>query len=58
MAAFVRRPAGERPLLEALSEHPMNVPLSMKPLRRRLEKLHRFGVVAVQDPRDKPPVNR
>jgi len=46
---FVRRPARERPLLEALAQQPMKLSASMKPLRRRLEKLHRFGVVTVLD---------
>jgi radical SAM superfamily enzyme YgiQ (UPF0313 family) len=44
---FVRRPNRERALLEELSKQPMSVPVSMKPLRRRLEKLQRFGIVAV-----------
>jgi len=45
---FVRRPDRERPLLEALAQHPMSVPVSMKPLRRGLENLHRFGIVTVE----------
>ncbi len=45
---FVRRPARERPLLDALAKDPMRVPVSMKPLRRTLEKLHRFGIVTLQ----------
>ena len=44
---FVRLPGRERPLLDALAKHPMSVPVSMKSLRRKLEKLHRFGVVSV-----------
>jgi radical SAM superfamily enzyme YgiQ (UPF0313 family) len=46
---FVRRPGQERPLLDALAKHPMTVPVSVKPLRQRLEKLHRFGIVTVQE---------
>jgi hypothetical protein len=42
---FMRRPSRERSLLEALAKGPMNVPVTMKLLRRRLEKLHRFGLV-------------
>jgi hypothetical protein len=45
---FVRRPSGERPLINALAEHPMTVAASMKALRRKLEKLHKFGMVTVQ----------
>jgi radical SAM superfamily enzyme YgiQ (UPF0313 family) len=46
---FVRRPSRERPLLEGLAAQPMHVPASKKLLRRKLEDLHRFGVVAVQE---------
>jgi hypothetical protein len=45
---FVRRPARERPLLDELARQRMSVPVSMKPLRRTLEKLHRFGIVTLQ----------
>jgi hypothetical protein len=44
---FVRMPSQDRTLLDALANHPTNVPVSMKRLRRKLEKLHRFGVVSV-----------
>jgi hypothetical protein len=44
---FVRRPSGERPLLEALAKEPISVPTSMNRLRQKLEKLHRFGIVTV-----------
>jgi hypothetical protein len=46
---FVQRPDSERPLLDSLAEQPIKVPLAMKVLRRRLEKLHRFGIVTVRD---------
>jgi radical SAM superfamily enzyme YgiQ (UPF0313 family) len=46
---FVRRPARERPLLDALAKHPMTVAASMTPLRQKLEKLHRFGVVMLRE---------
>jgi hypothetical protein len=45
---FVRRPNRERPLLEALAKQPMRVTASMESIRRKLEKLHRFGLVTVQ----------
>ena len=45
---FVRRPSGERSLLEALAKSPMNVSVAMKAARRSLEKLHRFGIVTIQ----------
>ena len=44
---FVRRPSRERPLFDALAKGPMSLPASKKLLRRRLEKLHRFGIVTV-----------
>ena len=44
---FVHLPSQERPLLDGLAKHPISVTVSMKPLRRKLEKLHRFGVVSV-----------
>jgi radical SAM superfamily enzyme YgiQ (UPF0313 family) len=44
---FVSRPNRERPLLDMLAKEPMTVPVSMKPLRQRLEKLHRFGIVKI-----------
>jgi hypothetical protein len=46
---FVRRPDGDRLLLEALAKNPMSVAASMKRMRRQLEQLHRFGIVTVQD---------
>src|SRR5262249_40409898 len=46
---FVRRPHRERTLLETLVKEPMTLAASMKPLRRKLETLHRFGVVVVRD---------
>jgi radical SAM superfamily enzyme YgiQ (UPF0313 family) len=52
----LRRPRGERGLLEELAEHPMRVPVSKKPLRRRLEKLLRFGILTVQDDTTSPPI--
>ena len=45
---FVRRPNRERPLLAALAKQPMSVAVSMKSLRERLERLHRFGIVTVE----------
>ena len=42
---FVRRPSRERPLLDALAKHPMTVPVTMLSLRRKLEKLHRLGLL-------------
>jgi radical SAM superfamily enzyme YgiQ (UPF0313 family) len=45
---FVRRPNEERALLDALAKNPMSVPVSRKPLRAKLEKLHRSGIVTVQ----------
>jgi len=42
---FVRRPGVERPLLDTLAREGMSVSVSMKSLRRKLEKLHRFGIV-------------
>jgi hypothetical protein len=44
---FVRLAARERPLFNALAQGAMSIPVSKKPLRRRLEKLHRRGLVAV-----------
>jgi len=44
---FVRRPVRERSLLDRLAKHPINVTSSMKLLRGKLEKLHRFGIVTV-----------
>jgi radical SAM superfamily enzyme YgiQ (UPF0313 family) len=44
----IRRPSRERPLLEQLARHPMSVSISMKSLRRKLEKLLRFGIVTIQ----------
>lgn len=46
----VRRPAEERALLEELAAGPVKVSPSQKDLRRRLEKLHRFGIVSVHSP--------
>jgi hypothetical protein len=46
---FVRLPARERPLFNALARGAMSIPVSKKSLRRRLEKLHRLGLVAVLD---------
>jgi radical SAM superfamily enzyme YgiQ (UPF0313 family) len=46
---FIRRPSQERPLLEELAKHPMTVSASMKPTRRELEKLLRFGIVTIRD---------
>lgn len=43
---FVRRPNQERRLLNRLAKKPMTVP--RKSSRDTLEKLHRFGIVAVQ----------
>jgi hypothetical protein len=48
---FMRRPIGERQVLNALAESPMRVSASMKTLRSKLEKLIRFGLVTVQDNR-------
>jgi hypothetical protein len=42
---FVRLPSRERAQLRALAKEPMSVTVSMKPLRRKLEKLHRFAVI-------------
>jgi hypothetical protein len=42
---FVRRPSREGLLLNMLAKEPMTVPVSMKPLRQKLEKLHRLGIV-------------
>lgn len=47
---FVRRPAGDRALLDALAAGPMSVPPSTEPLRRQLEMLHRFGIVTIAAP--------
>jgi hypothetical protein len=44
---FVRRPAGDRALLDALAAGPMSVTPSMDSVRRKLEKLHRFGIVTI-----------
>jgi hypothetical protein len=44
---FVRLPERERPLIDQLAKAPIRVPVSKKALRRRLEKLHRLGVVNV-----------
>jgi hypothetical protein len=44
---FVRRPNRERALLDALAKNPMSLRSSMKVLRRKVEKLHRAGVVTV-----------
>jgi len=44
---FVRRPGRERSLLEELAKQPLTASASTKPLRRKLETLHRFGVVVI-----------
>jgi radical SAM superfamily enzyme YgiQ (UPF0313 family) len=44
---FLRRPSQERTLLDALRKSPLRVRSSMKGLRRKVEKLHRAGVVTV-----------
>jgi radical SAM superfamily enzyme YgiQ (UPF0313 family) len=48
---FVRRPARERALLEALAQHPITVTGVRRVLRRKLEQLHRFGIVTIQNDR-------
>jgi radical SAM superfamily enzyme YgiQ (UPF0313 family) len=45
---FVRMSGRERPLLAELAEHPMRVSVSMKSLRRKLEKLQMLGIVNIQ----------
>jgi radical SAM superfamily enzyme YgiQ (UPF0313 family) len=50
---FVCRPGGEQSLLEELAQGPMTVVESMKDVRQKLEKLHRFGIVSIQE-RNKP----
>jgi radical SAM superfamily enzyme YgiQ (UPF0313 family) len=45
----LHRPGRERPLLESLAKQTMLIPASMKSLRQKLETLHRFGIVTVQD---------
>jgi radical SAM superfamily enzyme YgiQ (UPF0313 family) len=42
---FVRSPGRERLLLDKLAKQSVTVSVSMKPLRQKLEKLHRFGIV-------------
>src|SRR5262249_8009572 len=42
---FVTRPSRERQLLDVLAKGPMQVPVSMKALRRKLETLNRFGLL-------------
>jgi len=44
---FARRPSRERAVLDALAKSPMSVRSSMKALRQKVAKLHRFGVVTV-----------
>jgi hypothetical protein len=43
----LQRPSEERSLLDSLAVRPMNLPVSKKILRRKLEKLLRFGIVTV-----------
>jgi hypothetical protein len=50
---FVCRPGGDQSLLEELAKGPMTVLVSMDPLREKLEKLYRFGIVSIQE-KDKP----
>lgn len=44
----LRRPPEDRTLFENLAKRPMNVSVSQKDLRRKLEKLLRFGIVTVE----------
>jgi radical SAM superfamily enzyme YgiQ (UPF0313 family) len=46
---FIRRTGREQALLEELANHPMTISVSMKPMRRNLEKLLRFGIVTIRD---------
>jgi len=48
----VRRPARERPLLEALAKSPLQTPLPDPEWQQALEKLHRMGIAMIVDERD------
>ena len=45
---FVRRPAEESRLLKRLAKEPISLPVSRKPMRDSLERLHRFRILAIQ----------
>src|SRR5262249_31713448 len=53
----VCRPGGDRSLIEELARGPMTVLGSMEPVRHKLEKLRRFGIVNIQE-RNKPRIKR